>query len=875
MERGFLSSGKKDKDNVAVRGGLAKQVKDIEGKVLGRDGKPLKSILKRPKVVAANVHSDRTVEDLQYPNVHLKSSATMDGGNMQDSVPVANMEHDDAFNGIAGTSCTDRPKTQEESVSENAHAVPKRINFRSLVNEERVSNHDTVLPKAAKESVMSRYANTLVGYFVGKSLAFQIVQNYVNNTWAKFGLSKLMKMDNGMFLFKFDIKSGMDQVIERGPWLIRNTPLILTKWKPNVSLKPGVVTKVPVWVKLYNVLVVAYSEDGLSLIATQIGKPIMLDAFTSSMCVDSWGRISFARALIEIDAKSDLKREVKMAILVDEDDGSGHISEGVAVKKSGTNTMRVLPRPINKKANDKQDKKKPADVNASSSNTLLSNAFSVLNLEEGADCGDQFPTNDVGSVQKDKGVQNPILGTEEAVVECEKDSLWAKFKAAKEASKSNPKSTSNYEEESDEDEVYFPNEEYTFGLGGGFSLEDDDLDCYDGYEAQVFDMPGPSPQPQALATTFEARVRDYMAAHSERMERFENVIFKQREEIKDRMTKMFGLLKEHTTSRALEKVLIREESKFPVTKNVNSISLAKGEEEGSDKTNETLDNTVKPTAEREEVKEVLSSRPVEYYLKHMINEKLIEGLVDNNRFNDSLSRARVGKVKGKTYNVLPWGPVYEAILKKKITKKEDVEGNFEIPCSIGGLKHVNALVNQGSDVNVMPYSTYMKLTDEMLAETDIRLSLASHSYIYPLGIAEDVLVEVVEHVYPIDFVILDIKENEKRPFILGTPFLKMAKAAIKFNKGTITLRFGKSKISFHRIPDSPCITEKGVKNDIEPIAPTMTVNRLVLEWEEKIKLHLEREMEFNQWRSKKFKSKHPTLITTKGGMDDEGEVSCY
>ncbi|GKB94357.1 zinc finger, CCHC-type containing protein [Tanacetum coccineum] len=364
--------------------------------------------------------------------------------------------------------------------------------------------------------------------------------------------------------------------------------------------------------------------------------------------------------------------------------------------------------------------------------------------------------------------------------------------------------------------------------------------------------------------------------------------------------------------RARRKVLIREEAKFPVTKNVNSISLARGEEERSDKTDETLDNTVKPTvteteilvkesernnetknkpikkAERKEVEEVLSSRPVaednevvevlssrpvEYYLKQRINEKLIEGLVDNNRFNDSLSRVRVGKVKGKTHNVLPRWPVYEAILKKKITKKEDIRGNFEIPCSIGGLKHVNALVDQGSDVNVMPYSTYMKLTDERPAETDIRLSLASHSYIYPLGIAEDVLVEVAEHVYPVDFVILDIKENEKRPFILGTPFLTTAKAAIKFDKGTITLRSGKSKISFHRIPDSPCMTEKGVKNDIEPIAPTMTVNRLVLEWEERIKLHLEREMEFNQWRSKNFKGKHPTLITTKGGMEDKREVT--
>ncbi|GJR55451.1 MAK10-like protein [Tanacetum coccineum] len=365
---------------------------------------------------------------------------------------------------------------------------------------------------------------------------------------------------------------------------------------------------------------------------------------------------------------------------------------------------------------------------------------------------------------------------------------------------------------------------------------------------------GPSPQPQALGTTFEARVRDYMAAHTERIERFKNTIFKQREEINGRMTKMFGLLKELTTCRNPEKVLIREESKFPVTKNINYISLARGKEERSDKADETPDDIEKPNRTETEI------------------PKLIEGLVDNHRFNDSLSGTRIGKIKGKSYNVSPKGPVYEAILRKKITRKEDIRGNFHLPCNIGGLKGINALVDQGSDVNVMPYSTYAKLTDERHAETNIRLSLASHSYIYPLGIAEDVLVEVAEHVYPVDFVILDIKEDERRPFILGMPFLTTAKAVIKFDKGTITLRSGKSKISFHMIPESPSTIERGVKNDIEPIAPTMTVNRLVLQWEEKIKLHLGRELEFNQWRSKNFKGKHPTIVTVEGGMDDEGEV---
>ncbi|GJW85273.1 MAK10-like protein [Tanacetum coccineum] len=181
-----------------------------------------------------------------------------------------------------------------------------------------------------------------------------------------------------------------------------------------------------------------------------------------------------------------------------------------------------------------------------------------------------------------------------------------------------------------------------------------------------------------------------------------------------------------------------------------------------------------------------SSHAVGYYLKHRINEKLIEGF----------------------WKITSLRTPYQQ------PEKEDIGGNFEIPCNIGRLKDINALVDQGSDMDVMPFSIYNKLTDERLVKTDIRLSLASLSYIYPLGIAKDVLVDVAGYVYPVDFVILDIREDEKRPFILGTPFLTTAKAVIKFDKGTITLRSGKSKISFHRIPEPHSRIEKGIKNDI-------------------------------------------------------------
>ncbi|GJY74856.1 hypothetical protein Tco_0479287 [Tanacetum coccineum] len=179
----------------------------------------------------------------------------------------------------------------------------------------------------------------------------------------------------------------------------------------------------------------------------------------------------------------------------------------------------------------------------------------------------------------------------------------------------------------------------------------------------------PAPQPQTLGTTFKARVRDYMVAHTERMERFKNTIFKQREEINGRMTEMFGLLKELTASRTPKKVLIREEAKYPSTKEFRKAEALNGAENGTG-----IESVETP--KNDEVVEAPGSQPVAYYLKHKINEKLIKGLVNNNRFNNSLSGTRVGKKNKKAYNVLPEGPVYDAILKKKIKERGHWEENF-------------------------------------------------------------------------------------------------------------------------------------------------------------------------------------------------------
>nr|GEW86836.1 hypothetical protein [Tanacetum cinerariifolium] len=69
--------------------------------------------------------------------------------------------------------------------------------------------------------------------------------------------------------------------------MIRNTPIILKKWSMSTSLLKEELTRIPIWVKLHDVPLQVFEEDGISLIATFIRKTIMLDAYTSSMCKDS------------------------------------------------------------------------------------------------------------------------------------------------------------------------------------------------------------------------------------------------------------------------------------------------------------------------------------------------------------------------------------------------------------------------------------------------------------------------------------------------------------------------------------------------------------------------------------------------------------
>nr|GEX95641.1 hypothetical protein [Tanacetum cinerariifolium] len=58
----------------------------------------------------------------------------------------------------------------------------------------------------------------------------------------------------------------------------------------------------------------ALIKDGLSVIATKLGTLVMLDSYTSDKCMQSWGRSSYARAVIERRVDVELKDTIVEAM---------------------------------------------------------------------------------------------------------------------------------------------------------------------------------------------------------------------------------------------------------------------------------------------------------------------------------------------------------------------------------------------------------------------------------------------------------------------------------------------------------------------------------------------------------------------------------
>ncbi|RVW42635.1 hypothetical protein CK203_098289 [Vitis vinifera] len=112
-----------------------------------------------------------------------------------------------------------------------------------------------------------------------------------------------------------------------------------------------------------------------------------------------------------------------------------------------------------------------------------------------------------------------------------------------------------------------------------------------------------------------------------------------------------------------------------------------------------------------------------------------------------------------------------------------------------------ALLVLGASVNLLSYSIYMQLGLPELKSTSITLSLADRSVKFPRGIIEDVLIQIDNFYYLVDFVVFDMEQGisglNHVPIILGRPFIATTNVLINCRSGVMQLTFGNMTIELN------------------------------------------------------------------------------
>ncbi|GJS33471.1 homeodomain-like protein [Tanacetum coccineum] len=183
--------------------------------------------------------------------------------------------------------------------------------------------------------------------------------------------------------------------------------------------------------------------------------------------------------------------------------------------------------------------------------------------------------------------------------------------------------------------------------------------------------------------------------------------------------------------------------------------------------------------------------------------KTMEELLPRAKFpyNRAPNKTTGGSPFMAIYGINPPTPLDLVVLDTSFTNelppKEKDPGSFILPCVIGNTTVRNALEDLGASISVMPFFMFKRLDLGNLKPINMMIDMADRSMQSPKGIVENVLVKIHNFIYPVDFVILDIIEDDKVPIILGRPMLATAHAKIDVFEKKISLKVGTEQIVFN------------------------------------------------------------------------------
>ncbi|GKE32679.1 putative reverse transcriptase, RNA-dependent DNA polymerase, partial [Tanacetum coccineum] len=202
--------------------------------------------------------------------------------------------------------------------------------------------------------------------------------------------------------------------------------------------------------------------------------------------------------------------------------------------------------------------------------------------------------------------------------------------------------------------------------------------------------------------------------------------------------------------------------------------------------------------------------------------------------------------------------LYSATFQNKLPPKETDPGSFILPCIMGNHSMSNALADLGASINVMPYSLFKILGLRSLKPIKMTIEMADRSTQSPKEIKENALVKISNFVFPVDFIILDIMEDENVPIILGRPMLVIAYAKIDVYGKTISLGVGNDQVVFNI----------NKKESLASIYPICVINELDKTQEfDNLVMNDEKVRDFENYLSPEYRSQDIISLSTSESVD--------
>ncbi|GJX96748.1 retrovirus-related pol polyprotein from transposon 17.6 [Tanacetum coccineum] len=118
--------------------------------------------------------------------------------------------------------------------------------------------------------------------------------------------------------------------------------------------------------------------------------------------------------------------------------------------------------------------------------------------------------------------------------------------------------------------------------------------------------------------------------------------------------------------------------------------------------------------------------------------------------------------------------------------KKPNPGSLTIPCLVD-IFSINAIADLGASINIMSESMLDELSLADPKHANIIVEMADKTRCVSQGIVENVLVKIDKFSFTSDFIIIDTKELNSKPIILGRPFLANIHTEINISTREVSL----------------------------------------------------------------------------------------